>query len=132
MDQAVRQFVRQRARQRCEYCGVPQHALAWARFHVEHIRARQHGGSDESENLALACQNCNLHKGPNLSAIDPTTIKVAPLFNPRRDQWSAHFVISDYRVIGLTEVGRATVSLLNMNDPDRIQLRAELTELGEA
>ena len=28
-------------------------------YHVGHIVARQHGGTDESENLALACYHCN-------------------------------------------------------------------------
>ncbi len=33
---------------------------------------------------------------------------------------------NDYNVFGLTSVGRATVALLSMNDPDRVQLRIEL------
>ena len=131
MDEAVRQLVRQRARGRCEYCRLPQQALPWARFHVEHIRARQHGGSDDLENLALACRRCNAQKGPNLAAIDPVTGLLRALFNPRADHWMEHFSLSDHRIVGLTEVGRATVSLLNMNDPDRVQLRAELAALGE-
>ena len=31
------------------------------------------GSLDEVDNLALACHRCNLHKGPNLSGIDPLT-----------------------------------------------------------
>jgi 5-methylcytosine-specific restriction endonuclease McrA len=34
------------------------------------------------ENLALACIDCNLQKGPNLSGIDPETRKVTELFIP--------------------------------------------------
>jgi hypothetical protein len=74
---------------------------------------------------------CNAFKGPNLTAIDPVTGQLTPLFHPRRDQWERHFSLVDVRLVGLTEVGRATVSLLNMNDPDRVQLRAELAALGE-
>jgi hypothetical protein len=59
------------------------------------------------------------------------TGQIVTLFNPRRDQWSKHFSVQEFRIIGLTDIGRATVSLLNMNHPDRIQLRAELAELGE-
>jgi 5-methylcytosine-specific restriction endonuclease McrA len=33
--------------------------------HIEHIISRQHGGSDDFENLVLACQRGNLNKGPN-------------------------------------------------------------------
>ncbi|HXK00748.1 MAG TPA: HNH endonuclease [Verrucomicrobiae bacterium] len=50
------------------------------RHHVEHIIAKQHGGSGDAENLALACHRCNLQKGPNLTGIDPQTAEVARLF----------------------------------------------------
>jgi 5-methylcytosine-specific restriction endonuclease McrA len=29
---------------------------------IEHIVARQHGGSDDPANLALACPECNSHR----------------------------------------------------------------------
>jgi hypothetical protein len=131
MDEAVRQFVRDRAAGRCEYCRIPQHALPWARFHIEHIRARQHGGSDDLENLALACRRCNCRKGPNLTSVDPETGELTPLFNPRLDIWSEHFSLVEHRIVGLTSVGRATATLLDMNDSDRIQIRAELAVLGQ-
>jgi len=131
MDDRVRQLVRERARECCEYCRISQRALPWARFQIEHIRARQHGGTDDLENLALACRRCNAYKGPNLSAIDPVTDQLTPLFNPRVDQWTQHFSLAEHLVVGLTGVGRATVLLLNMNDPDRLQLRADLAALGE-
>ncbi|HEY2760775.1 MAG TPA: hypothetical protein VGI75_08530 [Pirellulales bacterium] len=35
------------------------------------------------------------------------------------------------QIVGKTELGRATVTLLNMNHPDRTQLRTELSGLGE-
>jgi hypothetical protein len=131
MDEAIRQQVRERAQHRCEYCRIPQDALPWARFHIEHIRARQHGGSDDLENLALACRRCNARKGPNLSSIDPDTDEVTLLFNPRTEHWRSHFALVEHRIIGLTAVGRATSTLLDMNDPDRLQLRAELAALGQ-
>jgi hypothetical protein len=126
MDEELRQLVRQRAQDRCEYCRIPQAAIPWARFHVEHIRARQHGGSDDFNNLALACRRCNAFKGPNLSAIDPVSNDLANLFNPRQDEWTEHFAIEEFLIAGLTAVGRATAALLKMNDPDRVQLRVEL------
>ena len=36
IDETLRQFVRRRAGDRCEYCRLPQHAVD-GRFHVEHI-----------------------------------------------------------------------------------------------
>ncbi len=55
MDAALREFVRRRAGDRCEYCRLPQHAVD-GRFHVEHIVAQQHRQDDRPANLALACQ----------------------------------------------------------------------------
>ena len=40
MDEALREFVRQRAGERCEYCLLPQSAAIFFTFHVEHIRAK--------------------------------------------------------------------------------------------
>ena len=54
MDAALRKVVRQRAGGRCEYCHLPEE-FSELSFHVEHIIPRQHGGTDDPENLALAC-----------------------------------------------------------------------------
>jgi HNH endonuclease len=129
MDSAISQLVRQRAGQRCEYCRLPQSASA-LRFHIEHIIARQHGGTDDPANLALACPECNYQKGPNLSSIDPDTGKVTPLFHPRRDQWAEHFVRDDARIVGKSPTGRTTVWLLEMNTGDRLRWREMLLHLG--
>jgi hypothetical protein len=126
MDSTVRQLVRRRAGQRCEYCRLPQAAVPWASFHIEHIVARQHGGTDDPSNLALACDRCNLHTGPNLSGIDPDTGDAVPLFHPRRDSWDDNFRWNGTEIVGITASGRATVRLLNMNAKRRLQLRKEL------
>jgi hypothetical protein len=131
MDEAARQLVRTRAGDRCEYCRLPQHVGAAYRFHIEHVRPRQHGGTDEPDNLALACPNCNWSKGPNLSGIDPDTASLVPLFNPRTDSWPQHFALADLHIVGLTPTGRATVALLRMNAADRIDVRHELARRGE-
>jgi hypothetical protein len=60
-------------------------------FQIEHVVARQHGGRDAPGNLAFACLRCNLHKGPNLSGLDPTTQRMTALFHPRRHKWDRHF-----------------------------------------
>jgi len=103
---------------------MPQAHVA-ARLHVKHIIARQHGGSDDPSNLALACDRCNAFKGPNLSAIDPLTGNIVTLFHPRKDVWTVHFVLKDGMILGQSDVGRATVRLLNMNAFHRVQLRIE-------
>jgi hypothetical protein len=121
-----RELVRARAHFRCEYCGLEQGLAPLVVFHVEHIVPRKHGGGDEMENLALACFHCNLHKGPNLTGIDDITGDVTPLFNPRHETWDEHFSTRDVEIVGLTPTGRATVRVMSMNAPSRIDLRTEL------
>jgi hypothetical protein len=131
MDTALRSLVLRRAHNACEYCRLPQASSPLARFHMEHIVARQHGGRTEAENLALACSHCNLHKGPNIAAIDPESKQILPLFHPRRHSWDDHFAWEGTRVVGRTGMGRATVALLAMNDTERVEMRENLTALGE-
>jgi hypothetical protein len=122
MDAQLRQSVRARAAYHCEYCRLPQE-FSELRFHIEHVIPRQHGGGDDADNLALACPDCNLRKGPNLTGIDPETGEVVRLFHPRRDVWSDHFAYEGAAVVGATGIGRTTISLLQMNDPERRRVR---------
>lgn len=130
MDAAVIQIVRHRANHRCEYCRLPQNRSV-LRFHTEHIIARQHGGADDAENLALACPECNRRKGTNLTGIDPDTGEVIRLFSPRRDPWEDHFVLMGSRILGKTPEGRTTAWLLSMNAGPRLRLRETLLRLGK-
>jgi hypothetical protein len=123
MDERLRQFVRERAGHRCEYCSLPQDAEPFFAYHIEHIVARQHGGGDDRGNLALACYHCNAHKGPNLSGLDPESGAPVRLFHPRQDQWDEHFERNGVVIVGRTAVGRATIGLLKMNATDRRRLR---------
>ena len=93
-------------------------------FQVEHVVPGQHGGPTDLEKLAWACQHCNLHKGPNLSGIDPQTHVPTWLFHPRRQSWSDHFAAAGPLIVGLNDVGRTTARLLNMNGPRRVELRS--------
>ena len=125
MDATTRTIVRERAEWQCEYCGIPEEATPFVPFHVEHVIAQQHLVDDSLQNLALACDRCNAFKGPNLSSVDPVTNAVVHLFHPRIDDWKEHFELVDGTVVGLTPKGRATVRLLFMNAPRRVQLREE-------
>lgn len=93
--------------------------------------AKQHGGSDDPDNLALACHRCNLHKGPNLTGVDPFTGQLVALFHPRRDLWSEHFAFEGSRIHGITAAGRATVHVLGMNDARRLKVRDEILKCGD-
>jgi hypothetical protein len=130
MDAGTRELVRTRAGNRCEYCLLHQRHSRLT-HHIEHIIAEQHRGTDAPENLCWSCNRCNLRKGPNLSGIAPVSEEVVLLFHPRRDTWSEHFEFDGARIVGRTPVGRATVHVLAMNDPRRLELRAELLARGE-
>lgn len=130
MPRSLRSQVRQRAEERCEYCGFREsHLPLWA-FHLDHIVARQHRGSDSLGNLAWSCHRCNLHKGTNLTGVDPDSERIVRLFNPRTDRWGKHFAIRGGRITGFTATGRATVWLLQMNSDERVTLRTLLLEDG--
>jgi 5-methylcytosine-specific restriction endonuclease McrA len=120
----IRAEVRSRANNACEYCHLHQDDSPLASLHVEHIIPKTHGGSDELDNLALACIDCNLHKGPNLTGIDPETNELTALFHPRQQQWNDHFEWSGIHLIGRTATGRTTIRVLNMNSEDQLSLRS--------
>lgn len=130
MQEQLRTIVRQRAGDCCEYCRLPQSALPFIRFHIDHIIAEQHGGSQELSNLALCCSRCNLAKGPNLSGIDSETGQIVTLFHPRNDVWDDHFQQNGVVIIGRTPTGRATVQVLNMNENQRLKLRTSLSRVA--
>ena len=128
MDAATKRLVRQRANNRCEYCGLHQDQSPLATLQIEHVTPRKHGGGDELENLALACIDCNLAKSSNIAGRDPETNELTPLFHPRIDQWDDHFSFDGIYVLGRTSVGRTTIYVLNMNSTDQLELRAAIQD----
>ena len=120
----TRTQVRERAQNACEYCHLHQNDSPLAALHVEHVIPKSHGGSDDLDNLALACIDCNLHKGTNLTGIDPQTNQVTELFHPRRQEWNGHFELQGVYLVGKTAAGRTTLRVLNMNSDDQAALRS--------
>jgi hypothetical protein len=119
-----------RAGHRCEYCKAPE-VLFNIRFEVEHIIPPREGGTDDQENLALACRSCNLFKRDCVQHLDPIGMEMAKLYHPRTDSWNEHFRISSEGLIeGLTATGRATVSLLAMNGSSQIGARQLWIRIG--
>lgn len=123
MDAQTRARVRERAGHRCEYCQLHQDDSPLAALHIEHIIPKVHGGTDDLENLALACIDCNLHKGTNLSGVDPASGEITKLFHPRRESWEAHFMWRGNEIVGRSASGRTTVRVLQMNSEDQLALR---------
>jgi hypothetical protein len=131
MDASLRELVRQRANDRCEYCHIRQTHLPVERLWIEHVLPKQHGGEDDLSNLAMSCARCNRHRGPNLAAVDPDTSEIVQVFDPRRQTWEEHFVYRGAVIVGLTPTGRATVRLLDVNAEKRVRLRAALLANNE-
>lgn len=99
-------------------------------FQVDHIIAKQHAGTEDEGNLALACLHCNNHKGPNIAGYDQVTKTTVRLFDPRSDVWSNHFEWNGARLEGLTSIGRVTVGVLTINAQHRLDHREALMEEG--
>jgi hypothetical protein len=89
------------------------------------VDSSQLGGS-------YVCSFCNVHKGTDLVGRDGTgrRAKLIPLFNPRRHKWSRHFGFAGPYVIAHTAIGRVTVAVLDMNDPDRVRVRQDFIAEG--
>ena len=125
VSQRLYRQVAARARDRCEYCGLPQEAEVMD-LTVDHVVPRADEGATELSNLALACLACNARKWKFTVSPDSQTGRSVPLFNPRRQRWQDHFrwVEDDpTRIEGRTATGRATVELLQMNSRRAIQIR---------
>jgi hypothetical protein len=114
---ATRRVVRERAQRRCEYCHADER-WQFVRFTIDHILPQSAGGSDDVDNLALACRNCNERRGNRIEGRDPETEAVVLLFNPRGERWADHFGWDAARlhIVGRTPTGRATVAMLDLND----------------
>lgn len=122
MNVALRQQIVAQAGNRCEYCQRSQGDSSIP-LEIEHVIARQHRGLTELQNLCLACADCNQFKGPNIAGLDPSSGELTRLFHPRIDIWEEHFRWDQFQLTGLTSIGRTTVYVLNINEPERVALR---------
>ncbi len=128
---ALRRKVATQARLRCGYC-LTAEGIAGTPMEIEHLVPEALGGATEEENLWLACSLCNRHKGCRTTAEDPASGQMVPLFNPRAQPWKEHFSWegSGTRILGVTAVGRATVSALNLNRPPLLKARKRWVAAG--
>jgi hypothetical protein len=128
----TKRFVYERAQGCCEYCRS-QARFALHSFAIEHIFPCSLGGNNAPDNLALSCQGCNSHKYTKTKGFDPVSSQTVPLFHPRQHEWSVHFAWNhDYTmIIGLTQIGRATIATLKLNREEVVNFRRVLVALGE-
>jgi len=128
---SLREFVRERAKDRCEYC-LTSEELSGIRCQIDHIVPRSRQGATTAENLCLACAACNGHKHARTHATDPESDTVVSLFDPRHQNWKEHFTWSTdgTEIVGLTPTGRATILALEINDPLIVSARGLLVGMG--
>ena len=88
----------------------------------EHIIPTIKNGTDDLDNLACACGG---HKFTKTEAIDPVTRKKVSLYHPRTMIWQEHFMWSDdfLYLLGISDIGRATVQTLYLNRMGVVNIR---------
>lgn len=123
--------VEARARGCCEYCRSLLE-FSSSPFATEHIDPAGAEGGEGLMNLAFACFGCNGSKYTKRQAPDPQTSDLVPLFNPRTQRWADHFEWNEDStlILGLTAIGRATVTALDMNRVGTVNLRRLLAQAG--
>jgi len=125
---ALRHAVRERAKHCCEYCRTHEDDN-FLPFEVDHIIAEKHHGETELANLCWSCSTCNGYKGSDIASYDPDTKQLTPLFNPRTQDWSEHFLIDSATIKAHTAIGRVTSSILKLNTSQRLDDRAALISI---
>ena len=129
ISEQIRARIRAQAKDRCGYCQSQQQYVLGI-LEVEHIVPQAQGGTDDEENLWLACRFCNLYKSTQTHAHDPLTGRRVRLFNPRKQSWARHFRWEGPYVVGQTACGRATVLALNINNVIAVMVRRNWMEAG--
>ncbi|BAZ03268.1 HNH endonuclease (plasmid) [Tolypothrix tenuis PCC 7101] len=127
----LRAKIRAQAGDHCGYClSLQKYVLGI--LEIEHIIPTAKGGTNEEENLWLACRLCNSYKGVQTEAVDPLTGRTVKLFNPRQQKWSQHFQWSEdgSQIIGCTACGRATVVALQLNNIIAVTVRQQWVIAG--
>ncbi|MCY4539250.1 MAG: HNH endonuclease signature motif containing protein [Chloroflexi bacterium] len=124
----IRQQVKERARGQCEYCQTQESVVI--EMEIDHIIPVSRGGETSLNNLCLSCAGCNVFKRDFVVAIDPESGAETAMFNPRIQIWNDHFRWDGekIRLIGLSAVGRATVSRLRMNRDKAVRARRRWVE----
>lgn len=110
LPQKIQDLVRHRADGLCEYCHTAE-KWQYVSFTIDHVIPLANGGTNDIENLALACFHCNRNKSSLSQATDPNSNALSDIYNPRQSSWADHFIWSTdgSTIIGLTTVGRATI-----------------------
>lgn len=131
INRQLRQRIEEQAQNRCGYCQSQQQYVL-GKLEIDHIIPVAAGGTDNEENLWLACRLCNSYKGIQTEMADALSGKLVKLFNPRQQSWPDHFAWNDDgdQIIGLTPCGRATVIALQLNNVVAVMVRRAWVRAG--
>lgn len=125
----IRSFVIFRANHKCEYCLIPEED-SFHTLQVDHIISLKHNGETIKSNLALSCPFCNRNKGSDVGSFLFKYNEFARFYNPRQDKWEHHFYLKDGVILAKTKIGEATIKILKFNDPELLEERKILIQLG--
>jgi hypothetical protein len=130
ISEKIKNAVALRAKNRCEYCRIHSE-FSYFPFHIEHIISLKHGGSNDLENLAYACQICNFSKGTDIATFIGLPTNIIRFYNPRIDIWTENFEIDSSGFIApISQIGEATIKILELNHPESIIERKEMLRFG--
>lgn len=107
----TKEKLRRRSGSRCEYCRT---SLIGLEYKIACINPKNVSVAQREHNLAFCCVRCYTNKGDNIGWTDPHTNLFHLLYHPIQqcNEWQNHFQIQFNEVIGITDIGRATASLL--------------------
>jgi hypothetical protein len=87
-------------------------------FEVEHFYHKKKHPKKVVEwtNLLPSCKRCNLHKGEH-------DVKKTPIIDPAQVNPKKHLYFRDYRINGKTTLGKKTVTVLQLNETDKVVMK---------
>lgn len=116
----------------CAYCTIMETEARGVRFTIDHYEPQIHRGDLENEynNLMYSCDTCNIRKGSRHPTPEARQIGKR-FFRPDQDLRSAHFEKDGIYIGSKTEVGRFTISALDLNRRTLKRVRELRERLGE-
>lgn len=123
--EAQREVVCTRALFVCEYCLIHEEDSYFS-HEIDHIISLKHGGETQVDNLAYSCIACNRNKGSDIASILFDPERYVRFYHPRRDSWVNHFQLVGSVIEPLTDIGKATLQILDFNHMDRVLERQSL------
>lgn len=116
----IRTALAQMCHNKCAYCEARLDEQAMY-LEVDHFypKSRYPLRVAEWTNLLASCKQCNARKGDH----DPY---VTQIIDPTQHKPSDHLVLYNYRYIGIDELGKASIAVLDLNDYRHVMPRFKI------